>query len=82
MAVSMTPEHVKPVTFLREIDAFFREASGGPGHRVRFSVSRRLQSALFREASGEPGRRMRFPVTPASQSALLREASGAECAFA
>ena len=51
VAVSMTPEHVKPVTFLREIDALFREASGGPGHRVRFSVSRRLQSALFREAT-------------------------------
>ena len=84
VAVSMTPEHVKPVAFLREIDSVtltqIRSCTSHGKARSGVGTSRkgtlcvtahmqnapfgevRDQSAVFREASGRPGRRMRFSV--------------------
>ena len=84
VAVSMTPEHVKPVTFLREIDSVTltqirsctshgKAHSGvGASRKGTLCVTARMQntpfgevrdqSAVFREASGGPGRRVRFSV--------------------
>ena len=80
----MTPEHVKPVTVLREIDSVTltqirsctshgKAHSGvGASRKGTLGVTARMQNApfgevrdqstVFREASGKPGRRMRFSV--------------------